>query len=77
MQYATRTQSIPKGVLPKGSKVILFDECVSTGGTAKACKELVEREGSEVIAIVYFFTLDEFRDQALKALKGEKLIGVF
>lgn len=44
--------------LPAGSRVLLIDDVLATGGTLAAGRELVERLGSHVIGISVLFEID-------------------
>ena len=52
LEYGTATLEMPKGVLKKNSKVLIVDDVLATGGTAKAIKEMVEKLGSKVVGII-------------------------
>lgn len=66
LEYNTATIELPKFSIKKGTRVCLIDDLLATGGTLKACKELVEQEGGIVTSIV---TLIELKD-----LDGAKLL---
>ena len=44
--------------LEKGQKVVIVDDLLATGGTAKAMIELVESVGAEVSALCFLIELD-------------------
>lgn len=68
LEYGTDTLQIHSDAIKKGEKVLIVDDVLATGGTAKAVCELVERLGGKIVSI---FMLIE-----LEALKGrEKLAG--
>ncbi len=69
LEYGSTTIAIHVDAVRPGSKVILIDDVLATGGTAAAAMELLKRLGAEVLGAVFFIEL-EF-------LKGrEKLRGV-
>jgi adenine phosphoribosyltransferase len=56
LEYGTDSLEIHKDALRKGQKVLIVDDLLATGGTAKACGELVQQLGAEVSA--YGFVID-------------------
>lgn len=58
LEYGTATIEIHKDALQKGQKVIIADDLLATGGTAKAIIELVESIGAEVVALDFLIELD-------------------
>ncbi len=69
LEYGSNTIAIHVDAVKPGSKVLLIDDLLATGGTAAAAIELLKRLGAEVLGAVFFIEL-EF-------LKGrEKLSGV-
>ncbi|MEE9356123.1 MAG: phosphoribosyltransferase family protein, partial [Methylococcaceae bacterium] len=44
-----------------GDRVLLIDDLLATGGTAKASCELIERLGAEVVACAFVVELDELK----------------
>ncbi len=45
--------------IEKGAKVVVVDDLLATGGTAKAVSELVKKLGGEVVSYLYLIELDE------------------
>lgn len=69
LEYGTATIEIHKGHLKPGAKVLIHDDLLATGGTAKAAADLVNRLDAEVVAFSFLINLS--------FLKGsEKLEGV-
>lgn len=58
LEYGTATIEIHKDALQKGQKVVIADDLLATGGTAKAIIELVESIGAEVVALDFLIELD-------------------
>ncbi len=57
LEYGTATIEIHKDAITKGTKVVVIDDLLATGGTSKAVKELVEEMGGEVVKMVFFIEL--------------------
>lgn len=67
LEYGRDVLEVQKNRLPKGSKCIIFDDLIATGGSMKASKDLVEMSGSNVVACVVIIEL--------RALKGYTKLG--
>ncbi|HIU64627.1 MAG TPA: pur operon repressor [Candidatus Avacidaminococcus intestinavium] len=46
-----QTMSLPKRALPKGAKVLIVDDFMKAGGTAKGLMDLVGEVGAEVVGV--------------------------
>jgi len=57
LEYGSNTVEIHRGSLPPGSRVLLVDDLVATGGSMLAASRLVERDGSEVAGAVAVINL--------------------
>ncbi|WP_300269116.1 adenine phosphoribosyltransferase [Microbacterium sp.] len=66
LEYGTATIEMHDD-LPAGSRVLLIDDVLATGGTLAAGRQLVERLGSHVAGISVLFEID--------GLGGRELIG--
>lgn len=66
LEYGSATIEIQKGVLKRGSRVLIHDDLIATGGTISAAAELVLKERAEVLA--FSFLVD------LTFLEGKKRI---
>src|SRR5689334_2635135 len=51
LEYGTDTLEIHKDAVKKGQRVIIVDDLLATGGTAKACMDLVNSLGGEVAGL--------------------------
>ena len=58
LEYGTATIEMHLDALEKGQKVVIVDDLLATGGTAKAMIELVESVGAEVSALCFLIELD-------------------
>ena len=57
LEYGTNTVEMHRNSLAKGSKVLIIDDLVATGGTAQATAELIRRDGSEPVAAAFLMDL--------------------
>lgn len=66
LEYGTATIEMHVDALEKGQKVVILDDLLATGGTAKAMIKLVESVGAEVVGLCFLIELE--------ALEGRKLL---
>ena len=57
LEYGTDTLEIHIDAIQKGDKVLIHDDVLATGGTAKAVCELVERLGGEIVQCNFIMEL--------------------
>ncbi len=57
LEYGTDTVEIHRDCMPRGSRVLLADDLLATGGTILACKNLVEELGCTVQAATFLIEL--------------------
>lgn len=68
LEYGTDTLEIHTDAIVPGDRVLIHDDVLATGGTARAVVELVEKAGGQVVLLSFLMEL--------KALGGlEKLSG--
>ena len=65
LEYGTDCLEIHADAIKKGEKVVLLDDLLATGGTAKAAEKLLTRCGGEVVGAGFLIELS--------ALKGREL----
>jgi adenine phosphoribosyltransferase len=58
LEYGTDTLEIHKDAIGDGHRVIIADDLLATGGTAKAVVELVERLGGTVAGLAFVVELN-------------------
>lgn len=61
LEYGENTIEIHKDAISKGDRVVICDDLLATGGTAKASAELVERLGGEVVSILFLIELTDLK----------------
>ena len=57
LEYGTDTIEMHKDAIEDGEKVLLFDDLLATGGTAKAACNLIEKAGGSVAGIAFVIEL--------------------
>lgn len=57
LEYGTDTLEMHTDALPEGSRVLLIDDLLATGGTIEACKRLAELCGAEVVGCGFLIEL--------------------
>ncbi|MEM7490340.1 MAG: adenine phosphoribosyltransferase [Pseudomonadota bacterium] len=67
LEYGTATLEVHRDALPAGAKVLMVDDLLATGGTARAGIALLERLGCEVVGCAFVIDLPELGGRALLA----------
>ena len=57
LEYGSNTVAIHIDAVKPGSRVLLIDDVLATGGTMRACHDLVESTGAEVVACAFVLEL--------------------
>jgi adenine phosphoribosyltransferase len=57
LEYGTATIEVHKDSIKKNDSVLIIDDLIATGGTAKAAAELVEISGGKVVAFIFAINL--------------------
>ena len=68
LEYGHNTIEIHKDAIKKGDKVVICDDLLATGGTARVSANLVKRLGGDVISIIFLIELTELKGR--EKLKG-------
>jgi adenine phosphoribosyltransferase len=58
LEYGTNSLELHSDALAGGSRVLIHDDVLATGGTAKAMAGLVEQLGGEVVGLTFIIELD-------------------
>jgi len=58
LEYGYDTLELHADAIVRGQRVLVHDDVLATGGTAKAKTELVEQLGGEVVGITFIIELD-------------------
>jgi adenine phosphoribosyltransferase len=67
LEYGEDTIEIHEDAIPKGSKVLVVDDLLATGGTAGAVAHLVEKMGGKILELAFVIELT--------FLNGKKSLG--
>ncbi len=70
LEYGTDIIEIHKDAFPAGTKVLLVDDLLATGGTALAAAALIEKLGGEVVEIAFIVNLPDVGGEAKLKDKG-------
>ena len=57
LEYGTDRLEIHSDALEPGRRILLLDDVLATGGTMRACCDLVEHAGAEVVACAFVIEL--------------------
>jgi adenine phosphoribosyltransferase len=57
LEYGENVLEIHPDLIPKGSRVIIHDDVLATGGTVEAIRGLIERIGGEVVGACFIIEL--------------------
>jgi len=68
LEYGTNTVAIHVDALKPGSRVLLIDDLLATGGTAAAAAALVKRVGGQILEISFLIELSFLKGR--EKLKG-------
>lgn len=60
LEYGTATLHMHTDAVKPGQKVVIVDDLLATGGTAKAAAKLVERLGGSVVKMIFPIELEGF-----------------
>jgi adenine phosphoribosyltransferase len=72
IEYGSATMEVQNGAVKKGSKILIADDLIATGGTAVAAAQLVEELGGKVAGFAFVIELaglkgaDRLRDMGYK-----------
>ena len=59
IEYGKDTIEIQKDVIKKGQKILICDDLLATGGTAKASAKLIEKVGGKITGFAFIIELTE------------------
>jgi adenine phosphoribosyltransferase len=65
LEYGKDSLEIHTDACRSGEKVVIVDDVLATGGTARAAAELADRLGAEVAGLAFFIELEALQGRAL------------
>lgn len=75
IEYGNATMEIQSDAVKSGQKVLICDDLLATGGTAKAAASLVEKIGGKVAGFAFIVELTELKgSEVIKNYKYESLV---
>lgn len=74
LEYGQGELEIHKDAINRGDKVIIIDDLIATGGSAKASADLVESLGGEVVCFEFLIELTDLKGR--EYLKGYDVISI-
>ncbi|MCK4374490.1 MAG: adenine phosphoribosyltransferase [Candidatus Brocadiae bacterium] len=74
LEYVTDTLAMHRDAVKPGDRVLVLDDLLATGGTVKACCDLVEDLGGEVAACVFLIELSYLGGR--RKLPGRRIISL-
>jgi len=74
LEYGTDTLEVHRDGIPQGARVLITDDLIATGGTARAAIELVSRLGGEVVECAFVIELSFLRGR--KKLKPHEVFSL-
>jgi adenine phosphoribosyltransferase len=67
LEYGTDTLEVQKDAISKDQRILIVDDLLATGGTAKGSRQLLEKLGGKIIGFAFVVELD--------FLKGREILG--
>lgn len=75
LEYGIDSLEIHEDSIKKGDKVLLHDDVLATGGTARAACKLIEQLGGEIVQCNFLIELESFKGaQKLKSYELRSLL---
>ena len=76
LEYGKSTIEIHKDSIEKNEKVIIVDDLIATGGTAKAAAKLVEKSGGKVESFIFIINLFDLGGKNLLEKESYKTLSL-
>lgn len=76
LEYGTAVIEVHEDAIHSGSKVLIHDDLLATGGTASAAAKLVENRGAEVIGFSFLVILNFLNGSDVLKASSEEIQGL-
>lgn len=73
LEYGTDTIEIHVDAVRPGSRILIIDDLIATGGTAEAAIKLIRRVGGEIVGAAFIVNLPELGGAALLGRAGVRV----
>lgn len=70
LEYGTDRLELHEGQVPRGSRVILIDDLIATGGTAIAAAQLLREQGADLLLALFAIDLPDLGGRAALEREG-------
>jgi adenine phosphoribosyltransferase len=70
LEYGTDRLELHREQVPQGSRVILIDDLIATGGTAIAAAQLLREQGADVLMALFAIDLPDLGGRAALEAEG-------
>jgi adenine phosphoribosyltransferase len=77
LEYGTDCLEIHEDAIDQGERIILIDDLLATGGTAKAAESLLTKCGGQVVGAGFLIELGSLKGRALFKDPKLKVFSVF
>jgi len=74
LEYGTDTLQMHADAFPEGSNVLIVDDLLATGGTAKAVIDLVKKLKGKIVGVCFLIELTDLKGR--EKLKGHKILSI-
>lgn len=74
LEYGSDALEIHKDAIEPGQRVLIVDDLIATGGTAKAVAEVVEKMGGVVVGLAFMVELTALKGRA--QLANHKIVSI-
>jgi len=74
LEYGTDTIEIHQDAIVPGSKVLIVDDLLATGGTAAAACKLIKKTGADLVGIAFLIELEDLKGK--EKLNCDKIVSM-
>ncbi len=74
LEYGSDTLQLADGLIRRGSRALVVDDLIATGGTAAAAVELLRKVGAEVVGALFLIELEGLEGLARLPVPGRSIL---